>query len=348
MSHFGTYLAPIATDRPCGEDIQYAPEFAELAKLRRKLPMLPADWADIAERCNELLSQRSKDLRVAVWLIEARIQLDGYAAISSGFVAIGDMLELYWDRLYPPNDPSDVDVRLSPFEWLAREMPVLISSQPIVHTRDERAVSYTDYVNAQRLERLVRRDPEGAKRSLAKGALRVKDIERVLLQSGYDRLIDQRACLLQAHGALINLAGRLDELCGRDAPSFSEALAILTEMAQFFEHLSDRQRPAVKASPAPASSPDSDEPASEIQFSSPASRDEALAQLDLLASRFHGLDPHSPVPYLLDLAGRWGGLSLEQLLGEIAIMESELPSFLRLMGWPQTGRQNHQKAGFDG
>ena len=109
-------LQPISADKPCGEDLSYDPEFTELERLipgkpeqemgNVKAPAEEPDWQDIHGRCMALL-QRTKDLRVMVYLVLAQARLRGIEGVRDGLILLERHLEAYWPELMPPLDVED-------------------------------------------------------------------------------------------------------------------------------------------------------------------------------------------------------------------------------------------------
>jgi len=98
---------PISPDAPTGADASYEPEYESLQKEIDKLAMVTEageapDWKLAASLAATILSEKSKDLKVAAYLAEALTrtrQLDGLA---QGTHVLRDMVETYWDGLFPP------------------------------------------------------------------------------------------------------------------------------------------------------------------------------------------------------------------------------------------------------
>ena len=77
-------MAELLNPQPTGPDLSFSPEFDQIAELRRfDDPTLDqgewvrdiksADWHGVARLCSDLLSTRTKDLRLAGWMTEALV-----------------------------------------------------------------------------------------------------------------------------------------------------------------------------------------------------------------------------------------------------------------------------------
>ncbi len=142
-------LEPIAAGAPCGEDLEYAPEFAALQVAAAGRPeqqvgelVVPAtepDWREVVERSVELLA-RTHDLRIACRLTQALLRVDGLAGLAAGLGLVRSYLQTHWDELFPrldPEDDFDPAIRVNAVAMLChvkamvhplREMPLLHST----------------------------------------------------------------------------------------------------------------------------------------------------------------------------------------------------------------------------
>src|SRR5215469_10827371 len=105
-------LKPISGDAPCGVDLSYDVRLQELETLVRGKPETqfsaaePPDWKQLRTRCMELFEE-SKDLRVALTLCVALLQLQGLAGFREGLSLIEGFLKQYWPTFHPQLDPAD-------------------------------------------------------------------------------------------------------------------------------------------------------------------------------------------------------------------------------------------------
>lgn len=117
-SELESLLAPIAGDSPAGVDLDGTLELnaLELESAEPEAPVVPGverqdqrNWRQIRRQAEALLA-RSKDLRVAVPLVRALLQLEGLPGFCAGVRFMGELTLRYWDVLYPALDPDDGDV----------------------------------------------------------------------------------------------------------------------------------------------------------------------------------------------------------------------------------------------
>lgn len=103
-------LAPVSSERPCGENLEYDADFIamELActgKAEQQfgdtlIPAEPADWNKVEALASGVLL-RSKDLRAMLALTRAWTHLKGLNGYARGLQLITQSLQRYWQSLYP-------------------------------------------------------------------------------------------------------------------------------------------------------------------------------------------------------------------------------------------------------
>jgi type VI secretion system protein ImpA len=126
-------LAPISAASPAGTDLRYLPAYDKIRTARRaatqtsvddddQVPAKPLEnWRTVDRLVQDLLARESKDLQVAVWLLESQVRINGFAGAASGVQLIRLLLERYWDSLYPPLEPDDDEplaLRVGIMEWI--------------------------------------------------------------------------------------------------------------------------------------------------------------------------------------------------------------------------------------
>lgn len=125
------WIAEIAGQSPCGEDLEYDSEFLALVQASQDSPeqqygetIIPAeepDWHEV-ERLAENLLSRTKDLRVCILLTRACTNNYGLAGLAAGLHTIHALLERYWDEVHPRlvlDDDPDPFIRINAIAALA-------------------------------------------------------------------------------------------------------------------------------------------------------------------------------------------------------------------------------------
>ena len=112
-------ITPINEQNPAGEDVKYDDVFEhlekELAKLTSPSSSGEIDWQEVTQLSYDILDKKSKNLLVAVYFSYALYRLRGIDGLDDGVKVIADLLENYWETLYPPK--KRLKGRINAIEW---------------------------------------------------------------------------------------------------------------------------------------------------------------------------------------------------------------------------------------
>ena len=330
------------------------------------------NWRPVSEIACRILGEESKDLEVAAYLVEALVRLHGFAGLRDGFRLCRGLVEGYWDDLHPRPDEEGLSVRVAALMSLngyetdgTLIAPIL--TIPLTGGQSPGPFTYAHYEQAQRTEGLA--DPAAKKRRIERGAVTMKQVLDAVAQTPaefYVRLSGELEACRAEFDALREL---LDELCGAEAPHTSNIRNALEGCGDAV-HAIARDKLATAAAMAgngvawlshagsageelPAESPaDPGEagwdgangypvPGPSARFGlAPGipSREHALIMLQEIAEFFRRTEPHSPIPYTLEQAVRWGRTPLPQLLEELIPDPGGREHYFRLVGIPPQPR----------
>jgi type VI secretion system protein ImpA len=324
-------VAPLDEQPGSGPDLRFDPAYKTIADARReenaRLPqgvwareVKHANWPLVERLCTDLLRTRAKDLLVACWLAEAVVYRNGFGGLAPGLGLLTALCRHFWPDLHPGIEDDDLASRVAPFEWLNTRFPRLLRNLPVVRSaaNPEVAYTWTDYVNAQLLEGLRQRDLKSVERSEAAGAVTMA-MFTATRQATETRFWQETITSLRAAtDALAELNATLEELCGSEAPGLGGIADAIKDILNLTSTaLSERQpsppAPSAPVVPAAASPP----PAPARQPAPPrtiTTREDAYAQLAEISRLLHRIEPHSPVPYLIDRAVAWGDMSFANLV----------------------------------
>lgn len=334
-------LHPIRPGQPCGDDLSFSPDLDAIGQARKfddpsldqgewVTDLKEADWAFVERSCVALLTTRSKDLRLAVWLAEAAAKRHGMGGLGQAFLVLAGLFDQFWDDgLYPASDGDDHDQRIGNLSWILARTPSLLRETTITDGNGS-AWSLQDFETA-------RKNPNGPGPKLA-------DLEAARrLNSGAFRSAfanAAQACL----EALRELERAADARLGRDSPGFAAA----RESVESMMHLMPVVAPTPAAAPAPAAgtAPAHADPAATPAAAGPetqpasadgapgplASRAQAVTQLRAVAEFFRRTEPHSPASYFADKAADAAEQDLHAWLRTVVKDESSLAHIEELLG----------------
>lgn len=142
-------LEPLSPESPCGEDLEYDPEFGEMERAAQGkaeqqygetvVAAEPPDWKDVRKRVDSLL-ERTKDMRVAVYLARCSLQMEGLESFRMALALLRGYVENYWDSVHPELDRSDNDdptYRMNTLVTLCDEETIVreVREAPLVSSR---------------------------------------------------------------------------------------------------------------------------------------------------------------------------------------------------------------------
>ncbi|MBY4897544.1 type VI secretion system protein TssA [Cupriavidus sp. AU9028] len=348
---FDRLLQPIAGADPCGEDLLFSAEFDRIQEARRfddpsldqgewVTELKEADWRLVVELSSQLLAERTKDLRLAVWLTEALARTRGFAGLADGYTLCARLCESFWDRLHPRADDDDLEVRTGSVAWLAARSRALIREIPLV---DETAggYGYVDWEVATALTEAIRRDPDHAD-ELSQGKVTQDAFEAARKATAAGVHAGLLQDVVGCQQALSRLADVLDARAGDDSPTFRQAREALEAVRALLERFVGKplggagqqkegdamghaamMKTAVAAVPAESAA---------VGGGPIRNRQQALAQLREVADFFRRTEPHSPVAYLAARAAKWGEMPLHAWLRTVVKDDATLSQIEELLG----------------
>lgn len=97
---------PISDEQPAGVDVSYSDDYQELVAEIKKLSSPTAnsviDWSNVTRLCTKILENESKNILVACFLSISLVRNEGMKGCSTAIHILRDMVEVFWDELYPP------------------------------------------------------------------------------------------------------------------------------------------------------------------------------------------------------------------------------------------------------
>jgi len=325
-----------------GEDLTFSLLFDEIKEARRadptylpqgewKTELKQSDWPQVINLTSEALTAQSKDLQLAGWLCEGLAHREGFEGISFGLMLAARLLEDYWETLYPELDEEDFDERVARLSWLGDTLVAVVRTLPLVMGEQ---YSLADYEESRQVENLARNDPDAMGQALADGKINDEIFQRSVVLTNTEFLQERHAVISSALASLKLLDGAGDQRFGRDAPSYSALEKVMEQCRDLTARLLRDRGASVVA----GEEPDTIETGEEESLadgdskpfavargdqrtgpmrSNPQSREEAFELLNGVARYFKEREPHSPVPYLIERAVKWGRMPLEEWLKDV-------------------------------
>ncbi len=227
-------LAPISGDNPAGENLRYEPVYDEIKEARRaddtmdrgdwQRELKVADWDAVITLSVQTITEKSKDLQIAGWLLEALSYEEGFEGINLGLQLVRRLLTDFWENLYPEIEDDDLDYRIGPLEFLNGVLMQSMKSIALTDTAVTPGYSWFRWEESQRFAGIAD-DYEGqqARQALIDaGKLPPDEFESAVHKSSvtfYEKLFnDVNSCI----GEFEEFDKTLDEKFGQEAPRVSD------------------------------------------------------------------------------------------------------------------------------
>lgn len=114
-------LMPIPGNNPVGINARLSGDVNNLLSYvlnRMRVDNFQPDYSGLFTKAKQLLMEQTKDLGIAVRLIEAGTEKYGFTAVADGLILINGLFSNFWDGLYPQSDDGDLEARANELEKL--------------------------------------------------------------------------------------------------------------------------------------------------------------------------------------------------------------------------------------
>ena len=211
----------------------------------------------------EAVAKRSKDLQLAVWLVDAHARREGFAIVPAAFQFLHGLVAEFWDTLYPEIEDGDVEVRAAPLEWFGskfeevlRTLPVTSSGLSWIRYKESRAIGYEKDATSDEKRSLRQRliDEEGK--------IPAEDFDAAVDATPKPYCENLHASLNDSLEALEALNDLCNEKFGEFAPSYVRLRTALEEVSRAVRSFIDKKggpsvaavqpAEAIEEAPAPA------------------------------------------------------------------------------------------------
>jgi type VI secretion system protein ImpA len=349
-------LAPIPGENPSGIDLRYDNTLLihdKIKEARRQddeseqgawqTERKTANFPLVVKIAQEALATTSKDLQVAAWLAEALLQTERYGGLCQGIQLCLDLMTNFWDTVYPVIEDGDRDLRARPISWLGSQIDFPLRSLPIVSGSpyswfiwtDSRKVGYEDQAKT---------DKDKATRAtmIKNGKIPPEVFDKAFAETPKAFYAQAEKDLDACIAALAALDKFCDEKFEDDAPALGKLKTGLTEVRHTIHGMLEKKR---EKEPDPVELVETEETSPEavageegaaapvggiavMSMSEPADRRQAVGSIAAAASYLRKKEPHSPAPYLLLRALRWGELRTAARINDNTLLEAP-PTELR-------------------
>jgi type VI secretion system protein ImpA len=355
-------LAPVPGDVPAGTDLRqdYSPQSlyyrlrdarAEARAVERELESPdpdrppaawpPPQWRTVRELATEALAH-AKDLEIAAWLTEALLRGNGLPGLTAGVKLMSELVERFWDELYPLPDDEGIATRVAPVAGLNGFEGNGTLIQPLRRLAlfarpDGAALEFWQYEQSERLAEAA--DEAARQQRMAAGAIPFETLYNEAVAAGAAHFSALRDAAVAAGDAWRRLGETFDARAAADAPPTSAVRDLIDKIAEIATRFA-AGAPAPASAPPPAPGADGAGASATLATGGQglvpagaiASREDALRALLDIAEYFRRTEPLSPLAYTLQEAVRRARMNWPQLLEEVVPDPSARAAILTSLG----------------
>lgn len=353
-------LAPLPGNSPSGPWLRYAPQVALIKQAREaddpslpmgdwERPLKQANWQEVETLCLQFLTNQSKDLQIACWLLEAALHRYEIPGLHAGIDLLYGLLERHWDTLHPLIEEGDSDARVASLVWLNETLPrnlrLGVTLLPLPGRRPPRLIQ-EDWEIQGKQQQTIDTPPahDTAEGLPSRSALLKMAGEPAALQyvQGLREELQLTATAWKQLDRLVT-----DKL-GRDAPSLNKVSDALEQLIHSCTQLMAGRTcdastadataqhtggaPGQNGTTAPGFAPTTAAAPTMSMENSLHSREAAYQALEQIADYLQAVEPHSPTPYLIRRAVKWGKMPLPELMQEVLREEGDLNRLFTVLG----------------
>jgi type VI secretion system protein ImpA len=372
---FAKLTAPIAPDKPAGTDPRLDPSPTSIyfkikddrrnaCELERPGADKQPDWNIVKQQAIKILAEQAKDLSVLAYLTEAMIRLEGFAGLRDGFRLTRELVEKYWEGLFPIAEAAEVarekelktrpnltpeekeelatlteetrSTRLAPLIGLNGHesdgtLLAPIARVPITDMTSIGQFALAQYNEGNFIKKIT--DPKLQAQKIDAGAITLDKFQKAVAETEpafYVKLVDDLNGALTELG---KLGAAIDQRCDGKGPPTS---SIRTRLTECLDVVKDVAKEKLRVAAPAADGAAKKEGDGKAQPAAPAgavqTREQALESLLKVADFFRRTEPHSPISYALDQIVRWGRMPLPELWTELIGEEGPRKSLFKQVG----------------
>lgn len=337
-------LAPISPDNPRGHNMEYDTDIDAIREARVSEPddlpqdewsttLRKADWQQVINLSQKLLTQKSKDLQVVCWLIEALLNQYGLEGVKSGLTFMHMFLQKYGDVCWPEPDEDGISLHDITLQWLDRQLVLPLIRLPLLG-QPESTLQYWRQV--QDFEHKVAMYPEKREALLNEGDFSLHSFQRWATTVPAATLAHTVQLLTQTCTELTMVEQQYLKHHGNEQGNRLGAVAqTMTEMNVFLQRIGEQVAPdyddLMTINVLEPNEQPPEQPCNSDMIRKAMSRDLAISQMLTIAHFFRQSEPSSPVPFLMERAARWANMTLIEWLKEMLQDDNSLQNISNVL-----------------
>jgi type VI secretion system protein ImpA len=335
------FAKPLTGEKPAGENMEYDQSYLELeatASGQGTAEGEGPDWKLLAKNCKALW-EKTRDLRVAVYLVIAEAAAGGVKELAAGLQLINFLVKEMWDTVYPlldPDDDNDPTERINIFAMLSPEAGAM--NDPIMFINRLRETKIAPPLPYRIRDLLI---AQGEIEPLDGKTVDLNLIIGELMSIPRAQLAEQAAYAKTAKETIESICNEADaKMSGGNTLSLAALAKEVDKLIRFFNNYfaadageAGEQDSVEEISTGEASSGETPRAAGDTRTApgsaaasasvnianyKPATRADALSLLKKVIEYYQDAEPGSPIPFLLNRALHMAQMNFLELLENIA------------------------------
>jgi type VI secretion system protein ImpA len=313
-------------------------------------------WRPVLDIAPKILTNSSKDLEVLSWYTEALIRFHGFAGLRCGLQLTRQIVEKYWDNLYPEPDEDGMETKVAPLTGLNGDggegtLLTPIRNCTITTEGPSGEFSYWQYQQARDADKIT--NAEAREERFSSMGFNLQAVEAAVSSGNiefYQQLINDLDICKSEYQILNDL---LMGHCGNESPPSTNIRELLDEVLRSIRYLTKDKLAhldAAEASSGPENETMSTEAAPAVinttnntgAIGPISGREDALKRLQEIAQYFRQYEPHTPLASSIDRVVSWGRMSVAELVMELVPDTTARAIYTQLTGVKLDGSDEHE------
>jgi type VI secretion system protein ImpA len=295
-----------------------------------------ADWPAVIRLCLDVLSHRSKDLNVLIWLIEAWIALEGTKGAERGLKLMTSFCRAYWMDLHPHSENGDLESRLYVFDWFDRLVSERLLFSPLVCDVSLHAVptlsQWQESINTEQENKRTLSSSAAEFVSKAQQYKKIlKELPHEVLRQSFESI---DGCIQTVCAMRDLLTGYMGDFTPRFVlmkKTLDQVRLILIQSCNI--QIADGMSHTISSVGVDTSRSGDVDSVGAIPNEPKLieKRADVYVALDEISLYLKSIDPHSPAPLLLDLIVLWKDMNLIQIINDLKSNQTEAHELMKLL-----------------
>lgn len=319
-------------------------------------PGMLDEWREVIPQATEVLSTKTKSLEIVAWLIEALFRRNSFAGLRDGYRLAREMIEKYWDDIYPlPDEEDGLATRIAALVGLNGEDGPGTLEEPLnnaIVTEGSSCGPFRVWEFHQARDLALLGSDEDRQKKIDDGSVSMEQFQAAVGETDLDffrNLIDDIAAAQEEYGRFCEV---IEEKCG-DLPVSTSAIKnhliaihddvrIITRdvLPMEADDAEDAEADGTGSAAAGGKNRQAESAGGPI-----SSRANAVRALIEISNYFIRTEPHSPVSYSLRQVARWAQMPLPKLLSELIQDNAARDNYFKLVGISSVDDDNSALAG---